>query len=215
MDSSQEIHTSSPIDELRRVELDARRTTSLDYLRSSFERVQAMRRLHPDDFDLQVLIAEVQDRIIERARQLREEPMPSRAAVLMSDNPGRLGVDSHSSKNAELPPELAETPESPDAPPGVERVDIKTWQRAIWIGLFFCVIVLSAFWYLIMTARRLYFTPSDNAHRGRGIQNGGAKATPLQNASGPDRHGLLNRLFGSIQTSCRAPCLLTETLPRT
>ncbi|MGC2661969.1 MAG: hypothetical protein WA324_28750, partial [Bryobacteraceae bacterium] len=180
---SQETHTSSPIDELRRVELDARRTTSLDYLRSSFDRVQAMRRLHPDDFDLQVLIAEVQDRIIERARQLREEPMPSRAAVLMSDNPGRLAVDSHPPKNAELPPELAETPETTDAPPGVERVDIKTWQRAIWIGLFFCVIVLSAFWYLIMTARRLYFTPSENGTQAVASQNAGGKATPLQNAS--------------------------------
>ncbi|HEX4808955.1 MAG TPA: hypothetical protein VH325_08500 [Bryobacteraceae bacterium] len=181
MDSSQEIYTSS-LDELRRIELDARRSNSLDHLRASFERVQMLRRLHPDDFDLQLFIAEVQDHIIERARMLREEPLIANASVLMTDNPGRLVPESHPTpKNAApLPPE--ERPDVAEAPPGVERVDIKTWQRAIWIGLFFCVIVLSAFWYLIMTARRLYFTPGDAAGQAAAAQNSGKNA-PVQNAS--------------------------------
>ncbi|HEX4229121.1 MAG TPA: hypothetical protein VHZ07_10650 [Bryobacteraceae bacterium] len=183
MDSSQEIFTSS-LDELRRIELDARRTTSLDYLRASFERVQVLRRLHPDDFDLQLFIAEVQEHIIDRARELRAEPLAPRASVLMTDNPPRLVPNPPAAKNGTEPPAPVERSEAMEPPPGVERVDMKTWQRAIWIGLFFCVIVLSAFWYLIMTARRLYFMPSDTTAQTSAPQNSGSKGT-AQNASSP------------------------------
>ncbi|HWF45416.1 MAG TPA: hypothetical protein VG168_00300 [Bryobacteraceae bacterium] len=183
MDSSQEIFTS--LDELRRIELDARRATSLDYLRASFERVQVLRRLHPDDFDLQLFIAEVQEHIIDRARELRAEPFVPRASVLMTDNPGRLAAEPPAARNGTEPPAAAEPSESMETPPGLERVDIKTWQRAIWIGLFFCVIVLSAFWYLIMTARRLYFMPSDTTAQTAAAQNGGTKGASSQNASNP------------------------------
>jgi hypothetical protein len=184
VDSSQETFTSS-LDELRRIELDARRTTSLDDLRASFERVQVLRRLHPDDFDLQLFIAEVQEHIIDRARELRAEPLARRASVLMTDNPGRLVANPPAANNGTEPEAHTEPAEPMEPPPGVERVDMKTWQRAIWIGLFFCVIVLSAFWYLIMTARRLYFMPSDTAAQTSAVQNGGTKGAALQNASGP------------------------------
>ena len=184
MDSSQEIFTSS-LDELRRIELDARSSTSLDYLRASFERVQVLRHLHPDDFDLQLFIAEVQDHIIDRARELRAEPLLPRASVLMTANPGRLVADHRPPSKTSPPQPPEEIPEAIEPPPGVERVDMKTWQRAIWIGLFFCVIVLSAFWYLIMTARRIYFMPSDTAAQTAAAQNTGGKSVPLQNASGP------------------------------
>ena len=159
MDSSQEFFTSS-LDELRRIELDARRTTSLDELRASFERVQVLRRLHPNDFDLQLFISEVQEQILERARELRSEPRQPRASVPMTENTGRLPRGAPAARTPAAPQAPAELAEPMEPPPGVERVDIKTWQRAIWIGLFFCVIVLSAFWYLIMTARRLYFSPA-------------------------------------------------------
>ena len=158
MDSSRQ--TDASIDELRRIELEARQSRSLDDLRAFFDRVQLLRRSHPNDFDLQLFVAEVQERIIERGRFLRSEP----ASVLLSDNPSRLITD-------ELQPSPFDEASSDDnsagypreTPAGVERLDEKTWQRATYIGLFFTVIVLAAFFYLIQTARRLNFPPAETA----------------------------------------------------
>jgi hypothetical protein len=128
-------HTASAVDELRQIRLDARKTRSVDGLRRQFDRLQSIRRLYLDDFDVQVSAAEAHQEIIERARTLRgglstdeeEEPFP----------PGESGA-------AEIPPE-------------VPRLDVKSWQRAVGLALFFTVLVLAAFFYLIQSARRLNF----------------------------------------------------------
>ena len=82
---------------------------------------------------MQVIAAEAQEEIIERARTLRgaihtdEEAFPEEESAA-----------------AEIPPE-------------VPRLDLKSWQRAVGLALFFTVLVLAAFFYLIQSARRLNF----------------------------------------------------------
>ena len=132
--------TTYSLDELRRIEDEASRARSLEQLRPVFERLQHLRRLTIDDFDLQLKIADVQDLIVERGRNLRE------GAVLAPTASSTTGA----TNAADAPPD-----EMPEPPPGVERLDAKSWQRAIYIGLFFTVIILAALFYLINTARRL------------------------------------------------------------
>ena len=130
MDPAQQ--TASAVDELRQIRLDARKTRSVDGLRRQFERLQSIRRMHVDDFDVQVSVAETHQEIIERARTLRgasatnEDPFPQQ----------------EESGAAEIPPE-------------VPRLDLKSWQRAVGLALFFTVLVLTAFFYLIQSARKL------------------------------------------------------------
>jgi hypothetical protein len=118
--------TASAVDELRQIRLDARKTRSVDGLRRHFERLQDIRRLYVEDFDVQVSAAEAHQEIIERARTLRggdvtdEEPFPQ---------PEESGA-------AEIPPE-------------VPRLDLKSWQRAVGLALFFTLLVLAAFFCLI------------------------------------------------------------------
>ncbi len=166
MDRSQ--HTHSPVDELRRIEIDARRSTSLDDLRQHFERIQTIRRSHPDDFDLQIRLSEIQELVIGRARFLRDEGQSSSVAEGVSGSRRSL----LSEDAAEISPEM-------------ERLDAKNWQRAIYIGLFFAVILFAAFFYLIQTARRLNMTPAEMSSQASS-QNanapGGVK-TPAQTVS--------------------------------
>ena len=122
MKSSQ--HAYSSLEELKQIHFDAMRSQSLDELRHHFERLQTLRRLHLDDFDLQISIADVHEQIIERARALRGDGA------------------SHDSQTPVL------------VPRHVERLDPKTWQRATFIGLFFAAIALTAFFYLIQAARK-------------------------------------------------------------
>lgn len=63
----------------------ARRSQSPAELREYFERVQSLRRAHLDDFDLQVVIADVHEEVVERARALRDgeaKPAPAGAEPL-------------------------------------------------------------------------------------------------------------------------------------
>ena len=60
------------MDELRRIEAQIRQASTLDELRSLFDRVQMLRRAFADDFDLQLAIANVQHQLVERGRLLQE-----------------------------------------------------------------------------------------------------------------------------------------------
>jgi PEGA domain len=125
--------TASAVDELRQIRLEARKARSVEGLRRQFDRLQNIRRQYVDDFDVQVIAAEAHEEIIERARTLRgtihtdEEPFPE-----------------EESGAAEIPHE-------------VPRLDLKSWQRALGLALFFTVLVLAAFFYLIQSARKLNF----------------------------------------------------------
>ncbi len=165
MDRSQRVQ--SPAEELRRIESEARRSASVDQLRRSYERLQSLRRSHPDDFDLQIQLAEVQEFVISRARALRDGgEFPPAVPQGRSE---RLNEDA-----AEISPE-------------VERLDAKNWQRAIYIGLFFAVILFAAFFYLIQTARRLNMTPAEVAGQTSSAPAGaaGAAKTNAQTVAAP------------------------------
>lgn len=144
MDRSQ--HTYTALDELRQIQAEARQSISLDHLRRCFERVQAIRRAYPDDFDAQLLIAELQDEIIDRARGKTE---PAASVLLENEPPGRHPVRRRQAP--EPPSDAAEI--SPDVP----HVDAKTWQRATYIGLFFAILLFATFIYLVQAARKLNF----------------------------------------------------------
>ena len=131
MDRTQQ--TASAVDELRQIRLEAHKTHSVDGLRRLFERLQTIRQMHIDDFDVQVSVAEAHQEIIERARTLR-------AASSTENEP----FAPEESGAAEIPPE-------------VPRLDTKSWQRAVGLAPLFTVLILAAFFYLIQSARRLNF----------------------------------------------------------
>ncbi|MGH9621162.1 MAG: hypothetical protein ACRD45_15835, partial [Bryobacteraceae bacterium] len=77
--------TLSALEELRQIQSLARRSQSAAELREYFERVQSLRRAHLDDFDLQIVIADVHEEVVERARALRDgeaKPVPPDAQPL-------------------------------------------------------------------------------------------------------------------------------------
>lgn len=154
MDPSQ--FTSPAPDELRFIQLEARQSTSVDDLRHYFERVQTLKRSHPDDFDLQLFIAEVQEEIISRARVLHHEP----AAVLVNEEPNqgaRPSTPAAPGEQEEIAP--------PETPPATPQREGKIWQRATYLALFLTVILFALFFYLVQTARKLNFTPAGNTQQ--------------------------------------------------
>jgi hypothetical protein len=135
------------LDELKSIRAEAASATSVEALRRCFEQLKALKQAYGDDFDAAIEIASVQHQIIERGRVLREQPRETSAPE--RTNPA--------------PPQTVDTAaEAAEIPPEVERLDAKSWQRAIYIGLFFTVIICAAFFYLIQTARRLNI-PQNNS----------------------------------------------------
>ncbi len=75
MDRSQQ--TNSTRESLRKIRQETRQTRSLETLRQNFEQLQNLRRQSMDDFDLQVMIGDIHQEIVDRARYLRgESPTP-------------------------------------------------------------------------------------------------------------------------------------------
>lgn len=130
-------HTFSSLDELRQIQSEARQSSSLDQLRHYFDRLQTLRRTYVDDFDFQLVLAEVQEEVIARGRVLRQEADP--------------------------PPTAAT--EAAEIPPDVERLDSKTWQKAVYLALFFTLIIAAAFFYLVQTARKLNFAQEQTSQQ--------------------------------------------------
>ena len=141
-------NTYSALEELGQIQAEARRATSVEELRSYFDRLQAIRYARPDDFDTQLRLSEVQEEIINRARNLQSAP-PS-AAVPRVAEPLRSGDD--------LPPE-----EVAHIPDDVPRIEPKTLKWALYLAFLFTGIVCAAFFYLIQTARRINLTPNETS----------------------------------------------------
>jgi hypothetical protein len=173
VDSSQ--YTSSALDELRYIQFEARQSRSLDDLRHYFERVQNLRRSHADDFELQVFAAEVQDQIIDRARLLRGESTPVLVSEEQAESTSRLTSTARGVSN--LP--------GTEIPTGVQRIDAKSWQRSIYLALFFTFIVCAAGFLLIQAARKVNFVPAQGTTQTpqANQQNPNAKNTPTENTS--------------------------------
>jgi len=162
-------YTDSAVDELSQIRIEARQSVSREDLRQCFERLQSLRRTHLEDFDLQLQIADVQEQIIERARQLEVPRNSFLAGEAPKHVPAQAALQDESSENAETSPE-------------VPRIDTKTWQRATYLALFFTLIICAAFFYLIQTARRINMPqPEATAHATQPATN--AKTAPAQNAA--------------------------------
>ena len=161
MDPAQE--TASAVDELRQIRLDARKARSVEGLRRQFDRLQSIRQMHVDDFDVQVSAAEAHQEVIERARTLR-------AASNVESEP----FPEQESGAAEIPPE-------------VPRLDVKSWQRALGLALFFTILVLAAFFYLIQSARRINFQEQERATASKAASPAAVNTAPK--AGHPARSG--------------------------
>ncbi|MBV8898047.1 MAG: hypothetical protein JO051_16150, partial [Acidobacteriaceae bacterium] len=139
-------NTHSALDELRQIQSDSRKATSVDALRHYFDRIQSIRHSRPDDFDTQLLVSEVQEEVIARARNLQGE------SPFTLTRPTAHGPKL---KKDDLPPEdVAEIPED------VPRIEPKTLKWALYLAVLFSAAFLAAFFYLIQTARRINLTPN-------------------------------------------------------
>lgn len=186
MDRSQ--NTFSSLEELRHIREEVARTQSLEELRDHFDRVQTLRRTYVGDFDLQIIISEVQEEIIERARRLREgTELPKENGSVRSD-PEEPRLVHHRESEEQF--------EQGDLPPEVQKLDTKTWQRATYLALFFALILFAAFFYLVQTARRLNFAQNQ------------AGSTPVAQSTG----GLSERTAAKGATTGSAPNSLNPTL---
>lgn len=191
MDRSQ--HAISARDELGQIQYEVRLSRSLSDLRRYFDRVQKLRRTYLDDFDLQVLTADVQDAIIERARALREE---SNALDLEDELPEEVTLSA-------LPVERPlQHHGAAEIPPEVPRLDRKNWQRAIYLALFFTVLICAAFFYLIQTARRINLPDSGQSNN----------VAPPQQASNPASQSVPAAVVTPAKPTLR---LYTDLVPGT
>lgn len=207
MDRSQ--NTLPSVDELRQIQRDVQRTQSLGDLRDHFDRVQSLRRAHVGDFDLLLLISEVQEEIIEKARRLREKTpaqireasalakeTPAPSAPVKDGNGQPLNRPASPAVATEprlirAAPATEENSDSDDLPPNVQRLDAKTWQRATYLALFFAIILFAAFFYLVQTARRLNFAQTENSAQPATLPPPKSDKS-TQNASTPSVHPSTN-----------------------
>lgn len=139
-------NTHSALDELRQIQSEARAATSLDDLRYCFDRIQAIRYARPDDFETQLLLSEVQEEVIARARAIRSgfvTPLPESRPVTPAPS------------KTKLPPE-----EVAEIPADIPKVDPKTVKWAFYLAAIFTAAILASFFYLIQTARRINMTPN-------------------------------------------------------
>lgn len=145
-------HTSTPLDELRRIDNAVRDAQSIEDLRPLFERLQTLRRTFIDDFDLQLAIGQVQQLIVDRGRLLMDDAAAESAesaASLLEEGATRIhrgAPYSHPSANRHHD--------------GVEPIDARSWKRSIYIGAFFAIVLFAVFFYLIQTARKLNIEPA-------------------------------------------------------
>ncbi len=141
MSSSQQIVPS--LTELDQIRNEIARARSVEELRPYFDRLKVFRLAYSEDFDGLLAVTDTQELLFQRARELRSGNHPFEAPPApLQPTPLRTSSDA-----AEIPPEM-------------ERLDAKNWQRAIYIGLFFALILFAAFFYLIQTARRLNLDPA-------------------------------------------------------
>ncbi len=153
----------SATDELKQIRGDIRLSTSLDSVRHTFERLQELRRQHVDDFDLQLAIADAQQEIIERAQALRRDS-PSSALQDTHGQPEDEFDEKEDRRVSEpkIQPPKTQPPTTPpedaaEIPPDVPKLDQKSWKLAVGLAVLFTAGICALFFYMIQTARKVYF----------------------------------------------------------
>ncbi len=163
------------LDELKQIQDEARSSNSLANLRTYFDRVQELRRIHSGDFDVQLVAAEAQEVIIERARDLRSRSgIPDTAEeVFAKPSPALHSVElAEDGENLQEITQIEATPENR-----------QSWRRATYLALFLTAVILVVFFYLIQTARRINIESPAQAP----AKPADTAKTPSQTASNPDR----------------------------
>jgi hypothetical protein len=196
VDRSQQ--TNSTRDSLRKIRQETRQTRSIETLRQYFEQLQDIRRHTLDDFDLQVMIGDIHQEIVDRARYLRgETPTPTSApddhsvifqapvaARMAQPAPPPAAVSEiptppvTATSEAPLPMVLpkrrkvtdADSADAAEIPPEVTRIDQRSWRTIVWLAVFLCGIMLAGFFYLIQTARKLNFPDENGAKTEQGVK---------------------------------------------
>jgi hypothetical protein len=132
---------STALQELRWIEARIDEPQDLDSLRNLYNRVQNIRRSFPDEFDLQLLVADLQERLIERGRRYRE------------------GQDQPRTEPASAPPNAGTETVAP--PLEAAEMDAANWKRALYVGGFLAFLLFAAFFYLVQMARKLNLAPTE------------------------------------------------------
>jgi hypothetical protein len=140
------------LDELKQIQDEARSSNSLTNLRTYFDRVQELRRIHSGNFDVQLVAAEAQEEIIERARDLRSrsEIPETTEEIFAKPSPVRHDIE----RPAQDVEDFDETPPAEAFPENRQ-----SWRRATYLALFLTAVILVVFFYLIQTARRINLAP--------------------------------------------------------
>lgn len=154
-------YTSSPLEELRRIEAEIHRAKSVEDLRVLFDRLNSIRRTFIDDFDVQLAIGDVQQEIVDRGRVLHDAPYEPRRQAPPPAPRQTADVFLQEEPPTEKP---AESAPAEHVEPSVPAIDARTWKRATYIGAFIAIIVLAMFFYLVQSARKLNFeTPESQS----------------------------------------------------
>jgi hypothetical protein len=132
---------ATALQELKWIEARIDEAQNLESLRTLYQRVQTVRRSFPDEFDLQLIVADLQEQIVDRGRRFREN----------SD-------EGHKEQARAAPGAQAES--AAPAPEAVE-MDATNWKRAVYVGAFFAFLMFAAFFYLVQMARKLNITPTE------------------------------------------------------
>ncbi len=185
-------HSAPSLDELKQIQDEARSSNSLKALRVYFERVQELRRIHSGNFDVQLIVAEAQEEIIERARELRSKPGAADADDLF-EKPSRP------ESAAQVPIEMEPDAESQ---PGTQRLNSKSWRRATFLALFLTAVICIVFFYLIQTARRINLSPPAAATNPKSSE---PSKIPVQNTTAGE----------PVVSSAPAVRLYTDLIPGT
>ncbi len=135
------------LDELKQIQDEARSSNSLSNLRTYFDRVQELRRIHSGNFDVQLVAAEAQEEIIERARDLRSrsETLEAEDSFIKPSTAQRAGE-----RQAEEVDDFGEASHTE-----THQENRQSWRRATYLALFLTAVILIVFFYLIQTARHI------------------------------------------------------------
>ncbi|MDQ2710826.1 MAG: hypothetical protein M3Y24_01100, partial [Acidobacteriota bacterium] len=144
-------HSAPSLDELKQIVNEARSSNSLKNLRIYFDRVQELRRIHSGNFDVQLVVAEAQEVIIERARELRSRPGSS-----AEEN--NFTATNPDPRPAESQGEAVERGTDPSRAE-VKHLNSRSWRRATFLALLLTAVICVVFFYLIQAARKINLAP--------------------------------------------------------
>ncbi len=165
-------HSAPSLDELKQIVNEARSSNSLKNLRIYFDRVQELRRIHSGNFDVQLVVAEAQEVIIERARELRSRPGSSSDDI----NPMPVNADLPAGESQQEALERGIDPSSAD----VKHLNSTSWRRATFLALLLTAVICIVFFYLIQAARKINLAPPP--HETTPARTSAAPNVPVQTA---------------------------------